>query len=68
MKILKLIYSALFKDHYRIVEDTYLGYEVQKKRWWFPFWLEINFANTHTTLEKAKEYLEKSKQKVVYKD
>jgi hypothetical protein len=51
----------LFKKRYRIVEDNYLGYEVQSRRWWFPFWLEcsssIGISNTHPTIEKAKEFI-----------
>ena len=57
-----------FKRRYRIVEDNYLGYEVQSRRWWFPFWLEcsssIGIANTHPTIEKAKEFIEKRVNKI----
>lgn len=51
-----------FKRRYRIVFDNYLGYEVQSRIWWFPFWLEcrsrIGVSNTHHTIEKAKEFIE----------
>jgi hypothetical protein len=51
-----------FKRRYRIVEDNYLGYEVQSRIWWFPFWLEyrdsIGIANTHPSIEKAKAFIE----------
>ena len=51
-----------FKRRYRIVRDNYLGYEVQSRIWWFPFWLEcrsrIGISNTHHTIEKAKEFIE----------
>lgn len=50
-----------FKRRYRIVKDDYLGYEVQSRIWWFPFWLEcrsrIGISNTHPTIEKAKEFI-----------
>lgn len=41
---------------YRIVTDTYCGYEVQAKVWYWPFWYQVNFTNTHRTIEKAEEY------------
>ena len=50
---------------YRIVRDTYSGYEVQTWRLWFPFWLQ-GATNTHRTIEKAKEYIKNLKNKVVY--
>lgn len=42
---------------YRIVRDSYAGYEVQYLRgWWiFKFWRQ-GTINTHSTLEKAREY------------
>jgi hypothetical protein len=45
------------KNRYRIVTDKYLGYEVQVKKWYWPFWVQCNLVNTHNTLERAKEYL-----------
>lgn len=51
----------MFKIKARIVRDRWLGYEVQIWRWWWPFWVQANFSNTHTTIEGAerfaKEYL-----------
>ena len=51
------------KDCYRIVNDSYLGYEVQVKRWFFPFfWFEkakhIN-SNTFSSIDEAKEWIKK---------
>lgn len=61
---------------YRVVTDRFLGYEVQqKKRFLFwTWWEQVNFTNTHSTLEDAKEYIKKGcpkrehseKQKVVW--
>ena len=28
------------KNKYRIVSDNFQGFEVQIKRWWFPFWFQ----------------------------
>ena len=42
---------------YRIVSDNYSGYEVQIRRWWFPFWCCID-SNTHTTTERAQSWAE----------
>ena len=53
----------LFYTCFRIVEDEYCGYEVQVKRWWFPFWIEksqygwVN-ANTFTSLDTAINWIE----------
>lgn len=44
------------KNKYRIVRDSYAGYEVQIWRWWWPFWVMADFCNTHATLEKAREF------------
>lgn len=44
------------KNQYRIVKDSYGGYEVQIKKWWFPFgWRQCDI-NTHTSIKKAEEY------------
>lgn len=51
---------------YRIVRDGYCGYECQVWRLWFPFWVQMNFTNTHSTLEGAINYIENNK-KVVWK-
>ena len=33
---------------------------------WFPFWVEMNFANTHKSLESAIDYIKKGEKKVVW--
>jgi hypothetical protein len=48
---------------YRIVTDNFGGFEVQKKRWYFPFWLQIRSEegmciNTNISVEKAEELIE----------
>ncbi len=40
---------------YRIVTDKYQGFEVQKKLWWWPIWIQ-NPVNTHSSLECAEKY------------
>ena len=47
-----------FNTQYRIVKDSYCGYEVQYRRWWFPFWVQHGFTNTHISVEKAREYID----------
>jgi hypothetical protein len=42
--------------HYRIVRDSYAGYEVQCWRIWFPLWNQCGFVNTHSTVAKAIAY------------
>ena len=46
------------KNEYRIVTDSWLGYEVQIRRWWFPLWLEID-TNTHPSIERAERFAER---------
>jgi len=54
----------LFKTRYRIVTDRYLGYEVQSRRWWFPFWIQCRddryyCTNTHHSVDAAKAFIER---------
>jgi hypothetical protein len=49
----------LFKTKYRIVTDNYLGYEVQFKKWWLPFWTQTWLPNTHPSIDKARQYIGK---------
>lgn len=41
---------------YRIVRDVYCGYEVQVRRWWWPFWMQAGFTNTHVSVDKAERW------------
>ena len=54
---------------YRIVTDRYLGYEIQFKYIFFPFWFQLSVqgmgVNTFDTVEGAEAYVNKIKQKVV---
>ena len=52
--------SSFFKSCYRIIDDDYSGYEVQKWRWWFPFWVQKNkygCINTFSQIEDAKQWI-----------
>jgi hypothetical protein len=57
---------------YRIVKDTYLGFEVQKRFLWI-FWFETggktsSICNTFSSLNEAKEwieYLKKDKKPII---
>lgn len=42
---------------YRVVRDGYSGFECQKWRLWWPWWTQMNFSNTHPTLERAVGYI-----------
>lgn len=44
------------KRKWRIVPDNFLGYEVQHKNWYWPFWV-MHKANTHKTKESARVYI-----------
>lgn len=52
---------------YRIVTDNYSGYEVQARRWWWPFWVQCGTVNTHQTIERAEQYAHRISGKVVKK-
>lgn len=56
--------KRLFRTRYRIVTDTYCGYEAQFRYWWMPFYAMIE-VNSLPTVEAAKEYVEKSRKRVV---
>lgn len=64
----------LFKSKWRIVSDNYLGFEVQKKFWFLPFWFQVDFcgrvhlvsSNTFPTLDSAKEGINRMKKPIVY--
>ena len=43
-----------FETRYRVIRDTYNGYEAQFKHWWMPFYLQIGGTNTFTTEIAAK--------------
>jgi len=51
---------------WRIVHDRYLGYEVQYKRWWWPFWIQHGGCNSFLSLDRAKAYLDRHANPVVY--
>lgn len=47
-------------NKYRICTDTYAGYEVQARRWWWPFWsatgVHGRLTNTFSSLEDARNF------------
>lgn len=46
-----------FRTRYRIVTDKFCGYEAQFRWWWMPFYMEMGFTNTHTTVERARSFI-----------
>lgn len=50
----------------RIAHDRYLGFEVQARLWWWPFWF-VPRSNTHKTIELAEKYAELYKKDFVVK-
>ena len=58
--------KKICKRQYRIVTDSFSGFEVQKRLWYFPFWLQIpgetrRPVNTHTTIEEDEILIEMDK-------
>lgn len=58
----------LFRIRYRITTDVYLGYQVEFRYWWVPFYIQVDRANTWGSLELAKAYLKKCKGRVVWEE
>ncbi len=58
----------MLKNRYRIVSDDYAGYEVQIKRWWFPFWIQCGLCNTHLSADRAEAYARAHAGKRLVKD
>jgi len=59
LKSTKILGFKIIK--YRIVTDSFAGYECQKWRLWFPIWTQMGFCNTHSTLERAVKYINTNK-------
>ena len=52
---------------YRVVPDSYAGFEVQHRTIWLPFW-RPHACNTFSNLESAKEYIEIIKNPIIYSE
>jgi len=55
------------KKYYRIVRDDWCGYEVQRWRWWWPFWIQCwstrGPTNTHSSIQQAKDFIDRHSSK-----
>ena len=54
------------KTRYRIVTDSYCGFEVQYRPWWCPIWLQAGArggwgVNTCTSIEMARNIIARHK-------
>lgn len=57
-----------FSNKFRIVTDDFNGYEVQIKRFWFPFWFECwqtGIVNSFTSVEKAEQWVNNKRPKAI---
>jgi hypothetical protein len=41
------------KTKYRVVRDSYNGYEAQFRPWWSPIWFQCFGTNTEPSLERS---------------
>lgn len=48
------------KNKYRIIFRVD-HYEVQVKKWWFPFWVQADFINVNFSIDEAEQYIERHK-------
>jgi len=46
---------------YRIIKDSFAGYECQVKYPYWPFWIQMDITNTHSSLESAKQYIKNNR-------
>lgn len=71
--------TFMFKTKWRVVSDKYAGYEIQKKVWFWPFWMQTDRygnaggVNSFIRLADAMSCIEKIKKrkdigKVVWTD
>ena len=49
---------------HRIVKDSFCGYECQVWRLCFPFWIQMKWTNTHTSIEDAKAFIKNRNWKI----
>jgi hypothetical protein len=54
------------RNSYRIMRDSYAGYEVQFKPRFWPFWMQCFGCNTHRSIESAKAAAIRHANKDVY--
>lgn len=48
--------KRLFRTRYRVVADDYLGFEAQRRLWFWPFYSQW-IINTHSSVEEAKRFV-----------
>jgi hypothetical protein len=53
------------RTQYRVVRDNYAGFEVQCRRWWWPFWCQCGI-NTHSSLKMALAFIDGLRGHVVW--
>lgn len=53
---------SLFRTRYRIVTDSWSGFEAQYRPWWSPVWIAIPLgeysSNTSWTVEQAERVIQ----------
>lgn len=47
--------KSIFRTRYRIIENPFLGWEVQYKPWYCPFWIMLDFSNCFSTAKYLAE-------------
>jgi hypothetical protein len=54
------VMCSFFKNCYRIVDDNHAGFEVQVKKWFWPFYVQkkkYGCINTFSSIERAKDWI-----------
>lgn len=66
INLLKRYYKKYLGVKYRVVRDNFAGYEAQYRILGF-IWRQMNYMNTHNTIEEALEYIyEKTGKRVFF--
>ena len=51
----------IFRTRYRIVKDDHLGFEAQFRYWWMPLYNELDWSNTHHSVDSAERMINNRK-------
>lgn len=49
----EIVTAPKWYRRFKIMRDSYAGYEVRVWRAWWPLWLQVDGCNTHTTLDSC---------------
>jgi hypothetical protein len=69
-QILNIPINRYFSNKIKIVIDEYNKFEIQIKRWWFPFWIKCwknRIVNSFNSLDDVKKWIQNGRKKDIFK-